>query len=155
MTTQPHPHAQPPAQRAWLWPSLAPLPLLLAFLLPLPRNGAIAGLPPVCMFHLTTGLPCPGCGLTRSVVSCTHGHWSEAFTYHPLGPLVFAAFIAMAALGLLSFISPRPVQHLIESVTNKRRMVLWLTSATGVVLIGIWVARLAGWLPSPPYWLPS
>ncbi len=36
-----------------------------------------------------TGLPCPGCGLTRSFVSLGHGHFWEALHWHPLGPALF------------------------------------------------------------------
>ena len=35
------------------------------------------------------GIPCPGCGLTRSFISLAHGHWSEAWRYNPAGPVWF------------------------------------------------------------------
>src|SRR5688572_18622713 len=107
MMSQTQPLPQKPLQRLWLWPVLPALALILAFLLPVPHNGTIAGLPKLCAFYLTTGLPCPGCGLTRSVVSCAHGNWSAAVYYHPLGPLVFAAFIALTAAGTLQLVYPR------------------------------------------------
>jgi hypothetical protein len=64
-----------------------------SILLPLPAsNGRIAHLPSVCLFYNLTGLPCPGCGLTRSFVCLGHGHWREALHWHPLGPLLFLVF---------------------------------------------------------------
>ena len=60
-------------------------------LLPLPHgaNAQIGTLPPLCLFYHLTGLPCPGCGLTRSFVFLGHGHFYDALHWHPLGPAVY------------------------------------------------------------------
>ncbi|MHB8861711.1 MAG: DUF2752 domain-containing protein [Pirellulaceae bacterium] len=47
-------------------------------------------LPGTCTFLRVTGLPCPGCGLTRSFISVAHGHVAEAWRYNPAGILFFA-----------------------------------------------------------------
>ncbi len=58
--------------------------------LPVPgRDGRIAHLPSFCPFYILTGLPCPGCGLTRAFVCLGHGQWRESLHWHPLGWLVF------------------------------------------------------------------
>ncbi|HZO26270.1 MAG TPA: DUF2752 domain-containing protein [Chloroflexota bacterium] len=50
--------------------------------------------PSVCPFKIFTGLPCPGCGLTRSAVALLHGDLSTSLFYHPLGaPIVVAAVL--------------------------------------------------------------
>ncbi|MHB2015882.1 MAG: DUF2752 domain-containing protein [Candidatus Xenobia bacterium] len=56
----------------------------------------------ICLFHRMTGLPCPGCGMTRSVVALLHGNVSEALAFNVGGPLVLlvAAFLMVA--GVLS-----------------------------------------------------
>ncbi len=65
-------------------------------LLPLPSsNGQIAHLPSVCPFYTLTGLPCPGCGLTRSFVCVSHGHLREALHWHPLGPVIYGVFLLL------------------------------------------------------------
>jgi hypothetical protein len=38
----------------------------------------------ICIFKVYTGLPCPGCGMTRSFMSVFHGKFHEAFYWHPL-----------------------------------------------------------------------
>lgn len=38
----------------------------------------------MCLFRLLFGLPCPGCGLTRANLLFFSGHFSEAFSMHPL-----------------------------------------------------------------------
>lgn len=60
-------------------------------LLPLPHgtSGQIGSLPSICLFYHLTGLPCPGCGLTRSFVSLGHGHFQDALHWHPLGPAIW------------------------------------------------------------------
>ncbi|MEM6928925.1 MAG: DUF2752 domain-containing protein [Myxococcota bacterium] len=46
-------------------------------------------LPPLCLWRNVTGLPCPGCGLTRSFTFLAHGHLDAAFRMNGLGPLLF------------------------------------------------------------------
>ena len=65
-------------------------------LLPLPApSGQIAHLPSVCLFYALTGLPCPGCGLTRSFVCISHGHWRESLHWHPLGLVIYGVFLLL------------------------------------------------------------
>jgi hypothetical protein len=51
--------------------------------------------------HRLTGLPCPGCGLTRSITSMTHGEILSAAAYHPFGPLIWVLLLALMAYSLL------------------------------------------------------
>jgi hypothetical protein len=39
---------------------------------------------PVCLFHRTTGLLCPGCGGLRAAHQLLHGHLVAAFRFNPL-----------------------------------------------------------------------
>ena len=39
---------------------------------------------PVCFFHKTTGLLCPGCGALRAMHQLLHGHVATAFRFHPV-----------------------------------------------------------------------
>jgi hypothetical protein len=67
--------------------------LALSFLLPVDGLGIT-----VCWFKSLYDLPCPGCGLTRSVTCISHLEFAKAWTYHPFGPLLYALFVANAAL---------------------------------------------------------
>lgn len=42
----------------------------------------------LCFIKHTTNIPCPSCGSTRSVISLSHGNFSEAFMLNPLGYVV-------------------------------------------------------------------
>lgn len=46
-----------------------------------------------CVFKNVTGVPCPSCGSTRSVVLITEGNFTNAFLVNPMGYL--AAFILL------------------------------------------------------------
>lgn len=43
-------------------------------------GGAI---PLFCPFKALTGIPCPGCGMTRAILSITKGDFHRAFGYNP------------------------------------------------------------------------
>ena len=58
---------------------------------------------PLCMFKRVFSLPCPGCGLTRSVSSVLHGDFLKSWSYHPLG--IF--FVAATLLFVFNLAMPR------------------------------------------------
>ncbi len=117
------------------FPALCGATLLLSALLPPPRNGAILGLPSLCPFHNLTGLPCPGCGLTRAFVCCAHGQLAAAFAYHPLGPILFSAALFLAIGALLGRDAPQ--------LSNRAFAVFALLGGA------CWVLRLGGVFPLP------
>lgn len=64
--------------------------------------GAVVPLEPLtqtpsfCPFKMMTGLPCPGCGMTRSVVALLHGDPSASWFFHPLGSVFLLLVLAVA-----------------------------------------------------------
>ncbi len=79
-------------------------------------------LPSACAFRRVTGLPCPGCGLTRSWALTAHGRLGDAIDRHPFGPLTFAAALLVVLRG------PGAVPKA-EPTTNQQRILA--TVATG------------------------
>ncbi|MGB7416457.1 MAG: DUF2752 domain-containing protein [Thermosynechococcaceae cyanobacterium] len=65
------------------------------------------------ILHLT-GIPCPTCGMTRSFVAISQGHWQQAVSFHLFGPVLFALFAIIV------------VHTAIELKTNHR----WITFYT-------------------------
>ncbi len=126
------------------WPSTYFLGALLAAsaVLPLPQHNAIAAMPSLCAFHNLTGLPCPGCGLTRSWVSMAHGHFAEAWMWHPLGPLMFALALGYT-LWSVRMVLQRPAFAMPQGLQKQ------LIGAGTALLLGFWALRLAGVFPLP------
>lgn len=115
---------------------LAAAVLIASAALPLPKNGAILGLPSLCPFHNTTGLPCPGCGLTRSFVCCGHADLAQALVWHPLGPLLFGATLV----------------YVLGSLTGWKWSTKWQLPVAGLTLSALtifWALRLGGVFPLP------
>ena len=71
---------------------------------------------PVCVFHQTTGLLCPGCGSLRALYHLLHGRIAVAWRFNPLLVLSLPLITPFAAIWLLrkfrdpvSPLSPRVV----------------------------------------------
>jgi hypothetical protein len=86
--------------------------------------------PITCFFRGVTGLPCPGCGFTRSFLAMGHLRFSEAFAVHPFGPpaWLWLAFLAVSDaltwLGrgpTLASLYARPARRLLYAIA-----VAWL-----------------------------
>ena len=77
--------------------TLAAAALVLSLALPVQGFGFS-----ICIFYNLTGLPCPGCGLTRSMISV--GHWElwHSLRYHPLGLVAYAIAVTLALSGWFS-----------------------------------------------------
>ena len=55
----------------------------------------------VCPFHQVTGLPCPGCGLTRAFCCISRLQFLEAWHHNPFGYLFYAMALGLVARPLL------------------------------------------------------
>ena len=111
---------------------------------------------PLCPTAFFWGIPCPGCGLTRATLALLHGHFAQAFGYHPL-VLVFAPLFG-AALGkaLVDFVRGTPLPTSGAYPPRSLPPAWWtrapgiaLASALGVLLLGVWLARFAGYFGGP------
>ncbi|HEX8563809.1 MAG TPA: DUF2752 domain-containing protein [Flavobacterium sp.] len=72
------------------------LTLVFPFFLMLATTGShLESEQSLCPFKLLTGFPCPGCGITKSLVFLYEGDLGKSLHYHILGPFVvlFSVFI--------------------------------------------------------------
>lgn len=67
-------------------------------------------LPWACPVKSLLGLPCPSCGMTRSVVLTLAGDLRGAVEMNPAGPLVVLGLLALAALLIFKALRPAPVK---------------------------------------------
>ena len=80
---------------------------------------------PGCLFRAATGLPCPGCGMTRAVLLLLQLRFDAALAAHPAAPAVVAAALAWGI---------RPPRW-------SPRVRDGLCTAALVALVGVWIAR--------------
>lgn len=113
--------------------------LSAALLTPSAENLKIGPLtlPSICMLRNTTGIPCPGCGLTRSVVAAVYGDWRGSFDYHRMGPLV-VGFLMLQMLYRLAWIGIPKHRAPIHRVG---RLLDW-------TLIPLMVLLFINWIPT-------
>jgi len=97
-----------------------------------------------CPFKVATGLPCPGCGMTRAAIALLHGDPATSLFFHPLAvPLVAAAVVIGLVDGWYWWRSrkpgapPAPPSWLIERVMLSPAP--WVAIA---VLVVVWLVRL-------------
>jgi hypothetical protein len=117
----------------------------------MPPEG-IAGLD-MCWWKRMTGLPCPGCGLTRSGSNLARGDLARATSYHALGPVLMPVIFTFGLLAL----APRPWRErcrdwLLPGVALIR--VVYLLLIALFVLFGVVRTFMVwqGWITFPPAW---
>jgi hypothetical protein len=126
----------------WFW---ALCIVIGAILVPAPTPGAttVLGLPNLCIFRNITGIACPGCGMTRSLIATGHLHLEDALMFHPLGPVVF---VILTTYGLAFLQRRRPDRQAPPMAFR------WQSAVAVLTAIGfgaVWVARLMGYLTTP------
>ena len=93
-----------------------------------------------CPFALSTGIACPGCGMTRAASRLVKGDFEAALSFHPLVPAV----ALVGAVGWTWFALRRAGK--VQPMSG--RLLNGILIATSVALIVVWVARLlSGTLP--------
>jgi len=63
---------------------------------------------PSCPFKALTGLPCPTCGSTRSIVHLAHGNFTAALAMNPLICILFTAAVIGLFYGILAKVAELP-----------------------------------------------
>jgi len=109
--------------------------LAAAVFLPIDAPSSV---PPICLFRITTGFDCPGCGMTRAFVHLGHGDAAGAFDLHPL---VVVAAPAVAALWIALLVEAATRRPVIERVGARTRNLVAI--GLTVVFVAVWLARTA------------
>jgi len=98
----------------------------------LPSQGAGV---PICLFRYLTGLPCPGCGLTRSFSCILHGDFERGYDYHPFGYFLLPLFAMVAATLILPAAYRTRLENLVRARQSQLRH-LYLTLIYGFIAFG-------------------
>ncbi len=85
---------------------------------------------PTCLMRIVTGLPCPGCGMTRSWVHLAHGDVAAAFQYNLFGPVAMAMAAGIVVYTVVALLRRGRPERLLEVVNPKILL----------GLVGVWLA---------------
>jgi hypothetical protein len=107
---------------------------------------SLAGLPAWnCPIRTVTGIPCPGCGLTRAVMQFLHGDITSSLQTHAFAPIfILALMIMFAALFL-----PEKYRRTLISTIRHMETHNGFTSYFLLALMLYWCIRLMGIVPFP------
>jgi hypothetical protein len=94
----------------------------------------------VCALRSQLGLPCPTCGLTRSVVMSLHGDLAEAWRMAPVGPVAVFGMIAFA-LAMLAL----AWSQLAGALQWESQARVWIRKATAIYAAATVAIWLGGW----------
>lgn len=91
-----------------------------------------------CIFKSCTGIECPACGITRSVMATFSGHITDAFNLHPAGPVILLLLIIISAyLSLVLLTKHKGLEWKKEA--KAYNTIEWLM--VGALLTG-WIGKL-------------
>lgn len=91
-----------------------------------------------CPLVRYTGIPCPGWGLTRSVMATMRGDFQQAIAYHLFGPLILIGFVIVAIHLSLELIRDRKLDcFYVRWVTNSKIQIF-----SFLILLGYHAVRL-------------
>jgi hypothetical protein len=94
----------------------------------------------VCVLKVLTGIPCPTCGLTRSLCHALRGDWSASLGYHPAGIALAVALIGWAIWAA----AEASRGHLVGDSVRRQLSTAMLKGAIAISLV-VWLARLTEW----------
>lgn len=96
-----------------------------------------------CIARTMTGIPCPGCGMTRAYLALLRGDAMAAAAYHPLFWTVPVAAVLMAAQGVAA---ARACAGPAGRARRARRMARACTAALVLLAVAfgvLWLVRMA------------
>ncbi|MBN1866726.1 DUF2752 domain-containing protein [Candidatus Sumerlaeota bacterium] len=94
----------------------------------------------ICWFHGLTGIPCPSCGSTRSLIALAHGQWGEAAAWNPLASLFFVGMGFYVVYSAFTLLLRRPRLRL-QFTSARERLALAAILVLAVTIDWIYLIR--------------
>jgi len=79
-----------------------------------------------CLFRAITGLPCPGCGITRGVIEIARGNFRKAWHQNPGAFAVVLFFGAIAASALCDAPERARIRLAADRLLAANLLMIWL-----------------------------
>lgn len=91
-----------------------------------------------CPLLSASGVPCPGCGLTRAIALLFQGDWRASMTMHAFAPFFL---IGLVVIGLGALLPSRGRQVFIGNVQKVEQSTA-ITTVLLAALLAYWLVRL-------------
>lgn len=92
-------------------------------------------IPGVCLFQTWLSIPCPGCGVTTSLLAFAGGNFGAAWSANPAGAVLFGFIWLQVPLRMLALLDDRAAVQV--STASKL-----FSKAILLGMITIWLARI-------------
>lgn len=101
-----------------------------------------------CWFKQHFGVPCPACGMTRSVILTLHGHFQEASQLNAAGLLGVIGLLLF--IGAMFFLMVRQQSSANASLKSLERQIRIWTFVYGGLVIAVssiqWILKVSGYV---------
>ena len=94
--------------------------LVIPFLIYYNNTGNLENEQSFCPFKMLTGFPCPGCGITKSMVFFYEGNIYKSLYYHLFGPFVVIVCVFLLVKYSIEFFKNKELFTI--SYQNKKNM---------------------------------
>jgi hypothetical protein len=96
----------------------------------------LAAVPHVCLFSTLLSIPCPGCGITRSMLAFLAGDVRRAWALNPSGPFLCITLAFQVPLRIVALYYP-------SQSTNILNVLQAIKYIVAIILGVTWLVRIA------------
>jgi hypothetical protein len=91
-----------------------------------------------CPVLAATGIPCPGCGLTRATMQLFHGNISDSLQTHAFAPIFLMALLLMITVLVLPNSVGKKIINFVNRLETRNGITAWVFFS----LMFYWAIRL-------------
>jgi len=96
----------------------------------------------VCLFKNITGIPCPSCGITRSLIYLTEGNIRDAIYINPLGIVAAIALVTFPALIIIDILFKRNTFFRFYQSMEKFFRNRWVAIPAIIMILFVWFTNI-------------
>jgi hypothetical protein len=100
--------------------------LIIPFLIYYNNSGNLENEQSFCPFKMLTGFPCPGCGITKSMVFFYDGDIYKSFYFHLFGPFVVLLCVFLLIKFTIEFFKNKEI---LPISYQKRKKIAYIIAA--------------------------
>ena len=96
----------------------------------------------ICLFKKITGIPCPSCGTTLSVLALIKGNFYEAFAANPLGFIIFTLLFIVPLWILIDLVLGKDGFYKFYSTMERFIRRKWIAYPAILLLVLVWLINI-------------